>query len=80
MEVTPAEAKANYGEVMTYVKEHADLAVSPLYIAQVKQKHDIIERENYHKLKAEDSRHPKWVDTKMLSVYNLVAGQSQGCR
>ena len=58
MQVTPVEAKASYGEVMTYVKEHAGLAVSPLYIAQVKQKHGIIERENY-KLKAEDSRNPK---------------------
>lgn len=59
MEVTPAEAKANYGEVMTYVKEHTGPAVSTLYIAQVKQKHGIIERENYHKLKVEDSRNPK---------------------
>lgn len=67
MEVTPAEAKANYGEVMTYVKEHADLAVSPLYIAQVKQKHDIIERENYNKLRSENEKQLQCLPKKLRS-------------
>lgn len=33
--------------------------VSSLYIAQVKQKHGIIERENYNKPKSEDARQPQ---------------------
>jgi len=33
--------------------------VSSLYIAQVKEKYGIIERENYNKAKTEDARHPK---------------------
>ena len=58
LEVTPAEAKATYGEIKSYVKEHTGLAVSSLYIAQVKQKYGIIERENYNKPKSEDARQP----------------------
>jgi hypothetical protein len=38
----------------TYRKFH----VTNLNIAQVKQKHGIIERENYNKPKSENSRHP----------------------
>ena len=41
------------------MKEHTGLAVSYLYIAQVKQKYGIIERENYNKPKSEDARQPK---------------------
>ena len=37
----------------------ADSKVSSLYIAQVKQKHGIIERENYNKPKSEDARQPQ---------------------
>ena len=39
--------------------EHSGLKVSSLYIAQVKQKCGIIERENYNLPKAEDFRQPK---------------------
>ncbi len=35
------------------------MKVSSLYIAQVKQKYGIIERENYNKAKAEDAKRPK---------------------
>ncbi len=39
--------------------EYSGLKVSNLYIAQVKRKCGIIERENYNKAKAEDSRQPQ---------------------
>ena len=40
--------------------EHNDgMKVSNLYIAQVKAKYGIIERENYNKPKSDDSRQPK---------------------
>ena len=38
---------ATYGQIKDYVLEHSGLKVSSLYIAQVKQKCGIIERENY---------------------------------
>jgi len=48
MDLTQAESKATYDEIKAYVLEQTDLKVSQLYIAQVKRKHGIIERENYN--------------------------------
>lgn len=48
LDITSAEAKATYEEIKAYVKNKYDLHVSNLYIAQVKQKYGIIERENYN--------------------------------
>lgn len=53
MSVTKAESKATYGEIQERVKARTGLNVTPLYIAQVKRKHGIIERECYNKTKAE---------------------------
>ena len=50
---------ATYGQIKEYVLEHSGLKVSSLYIAQVKQKYGIIERENYNKPKSEDARQPQ---------------------
>lgn len=50
---------ATYGQIKDYVLEHSGLKVSSLYIAQVKQKHGIIERENYNKPKSDDARQPQ---------------------
>ena len=59
LDVTAAESKATYNEIRDYVWEHYQFKVSNLYIAQVKQKHGIIERENYHKAKNENAKQPK---------------------
>ena len=60
MDLTAAESKATYEEIKAYVAEHNDgMKVSNLYIAQVKAKYGIIERENYNKPKSDDSRQPK---------------------
>ena len=72
LEVTPAEAKATYGEIKSYVKEHTGLAVSSLYIAQVKQKYGIIERENYNKPKSEDARQPKCPADKEKAIVDAL--------
>lgn len=56
MNVTKAESKATYGEIQARVKEQTGLNVTPLYIAQVKAKHGIIERENYNHAKSETTR------------------------
>ena len=49
---------ATYGQIKDYVLEQNGLKVSSLYIAQVKQKHGIIERDNYNKPKSEGARGP----------------------
>lgn len=54
--VTKAESKATYGEIQACVKEHTGLNITPLYIAQVKRKHGIAERECYNKAKSEGSK------------------------
>lgn len=59
LDLTSAESKATYEEIKAYVLEHTGLKVSHLYIAQVKQKYGIIERENYNKPKSEDTRQPQ---------------------
>lgn len=59
LDLTSAESKATYEEIREYVFEHTGLKVSHLYIAQVKQKYGIIERENYNKPKSEDTRQPQ---------------------
>ena len=56
LDLTSAESKATYEEIKDYVLEHSGLKVSSLYIAQVKQKHGIIERENYNKPKSENAK------------------------
>ena len=60
LDLTSAESKATYEEIKKYVAEHYDgMKVSNLYIAQVKAKYGIIERENYNKAKSDDARQPK---------------------
>lgn len=59
LDVTATESKATYNEIRDYVWEHHQLKISNLYIAQVKQKYGIIERENYHKAKNENAKQPQ---------------------
>ena len=59
LDLTAAESKATYEEIKAYVLEHSGIKVSSLYIAQVKQKCGIIERENYNKPKSEDATQPQ---------------------
>lgn len=59
LDLTDVEKKATYEEIKAYVLENTGLKVSNLYIAQVKQKYGIIERENYNKPKSADARQPK---------------------
>ena len=68
MDMSGFQKGATYGEIKTYVKEHTGLTVSSLYIAQVKQKCGIIERENYNKPKSEDSRQPQCPPEKEAAI------------
>ena len=68
LDLTVAEKKATYDEIKAYVLEHSGLKVSSLYIAQVKQKCGIIERENYNKPKSEDAKQPQCPPDKEKSI------------
>ncbi len=59
LDLTSAEAKATYQAIKDWVKANHGLSVSSLYIAQIKQKYGIIERENYNKSKSEGARVPQ---------------------
>ncbi|MCM1570208.1 MAG: class I SAM-dependent RNA methyltransferase, partial [Roseburia sp.] len=56
MDLTAAESKATYEEIKEYVLEHTGLKVSNLYIAQIKEKCGIKERENYNIPKSDSSK------------------------
>ena len=66
--MTAAEKKATHDEIKTYVLEHTGLKVSNLYIAQVKQKCGIIERENYNKPKSEGAKQPQCPPKKETAI------------
>ena len=68
MDLTAAESKATYEEIKNYVLEHTRLKVSSLYIAQVKEKCEIIERVNYNQSKSENSRQPKCPPEKEAAI------------
>ena len=72
LDLTTAESKATYEEIREYVLEHTGLKVSHLYIAQVKQKYGIIERENYNKPKSENSRQPKCPPEKEAAITDAL--------
>ncbi len=59
LDATSAETKATYDEIKAYVLKKYGLKVSHLYIAQVKQKYGIIERENYNKPKNPYAKQPQ---------------------
>lgn len=72
LDLTSAEKKATYQEIKDYVLEHTDLKVGSLYIAQVKQKCGIIERENYNKPKSEDTKQPQCPPEKEKAIMEAL--------
>lgn len=74
LDVTPAESQtaATYDDIKAYVREHRGLTVSTLYIAQVKRKYGIIERENYNKAKSEDSKQAKCPSEKEKAIVEAM--------
>ena len=72
LDLTSAESKATYEEIKAYVLEHNGLKVSHLYIAQVKQKHGIIERENYNKPKSENAKQPQCPPEKERAIMEAL--------
>ena len=75
---TEAERRqATYEEIKTFVTEHNDgMKVSNLYIAQVKAKYGIIERENYNMRKA--MRRMDCLQANSTTAATLENANSQG--
>lgn len=57
--------EATYGEIKKYVLDKYGLKVSSLYIAQVKRKYGLIERENYN-LSKKNQRVPNCPEEKAI--------------
>lgn len=68
LDLTSAEAKATYKEIQDWVQEMYGFYVTNLNIAQVKQKHGIIERENYNRAKSENSKQPGCPEEKVKAI------------
>ena len=68
LDITSAESKATYEEIHDYVRKKFEFHVTNLNIAQVKQKHGIIERENFNKAKSENSRQPGCPEEKVKAI------------
>ena len=72
LDVTAAESKATYEEIKDYVLEKHGLQVTNLYIAQVKRKCGIIERENYNKSQKEDAKQPQCPEDKAKAIMDAL--------
>jgi 23S rRNA (uracil-5-)-methyltransferase RumA len=72
LDLTSAEAKATYKEIQDWVQEKYGFHVTNLNIAQVKQKHGIIERENYNKPKSSDSKQPGCPEEKVKAIEDAM--------
>ena len=59
---------ATYNAIRDWIKEKYGYRVTNLNIAQVKQKHGIIERENYNKPKSPDSKQPGCPEEKAKAI------------
>ena len=57
LDLTSSEAKATYQKIKDYIFEKYNVKVSSLYIAQIKQKYGIIERDCYNK--SRDDKQPQ---------------------
>ena len=67
MEKLPA--RATYTEIKQWIAANYNgMKVSSLYVAQVKQKHNIIERECYNKPKSENARVPQCPPEKEAAI------------
>ena len=72
MDLSKLKKGATYQEIKDYVKEQTGLNVTPLYIAQVKQKCGIIERECYNKPKSENSKQPQCPPEKEKAIRDAL--------
>ncbi len=63
---------ATYNAIRDWIKEKYGYRVTNLNIAQVKQKHGIIERENYNKPKSPESKQPGCPEEKVKAIEDAM--------
>ena len=63
---------ATYNAIRDWIKEKYGYRVTNLNIAQVKQKHGIIERENYNKPKTPESKQPGCPEEKVKAIEDAM--------
>ena len=63
---------ATYNAIRDWIKAKYGYRVTNLNIAQVKQKHGIIERENYNKPKSPDSKQPGCPEEKIKAIEDAM--------
>ena len=68
MDMSGFQQGATYEQIQEWVQEKYGFHVTHLNIAQVKRKHEIIERENYNKPKAPDSKQPGCPEEKVKAI------------
>ena len=68
LDLTSSEAKATYEEIKDYIFDKYRVKISSLYIAQVKQKHGIIERDCYNNSKKENLNQPQCPSEKVKLI------------
>jgi 23S rRNA (uracil1939-C5)-methyltransferase len=73
LDATPAETTATYQEIKDYIQEKYGVKVSSLYIAQVKEKLGIRERECYNKSKSEHAKQPQCPEAKANLITDALA-------
>ena len=71
-DITAAEKEATYQEIKDYIFEKHGMKVSSLYIAQVKEKLGIKERENYNPPKNSDSKQPQCPEEKEKMIVEAL--------
>ena len=72
LDITAAEKEATYQEIKDYILEKHGVKVSSLYIAQVKEKLGIKERENYNLPKNADSKQPQCPKEKEMVIVEAL--------
>lgn len=72
LDATSAETKATYQEIKEYVLKHSGLAVSNLYISQVKRKLGLEVSESYNKPKSQDTRIPVCPPNKEAAIIDAL--------
>ena len=69
---TDSRRGATYNAIRDWIKAKYGYRVTNLNIAQVKQKHGIIERENYNKPKSPDSKQPGCPEEKVKAIEDAM--------
>ncbi len=68
LDLTSSEARATYEEIKYFIFDKYRVKISSLYIAQVKQKHGVIEMDCYNNSKKEKLNRPQCPSEKVKLI------------